>query len=128
MKSKKREILLGRSAEQTKALREAVFARCDGACEVCGRFVDWDTFQLDHRLGRGKEPQSLYNCIGLCADCHHAVTTSDPSAAWWWRRFLSHLEQCGERSSTAEEIAEYMAVAHKAGAKLQLLAVKGSNE
>jgi len=36
-----------------KALRELMWARCGGLCEVSGRPLDFDTFDLHHRRNKG---------------------------------------------------------------------------
>lgn len=42
-----------RARADWKTLREQAFARCHGQCEVSGRLLDFDTFDLHHRRNKG---------------------------------------------------------------------------
>lgn len=108
----------------TKKLRLAVWERSEGYCEnpACGRRIRWETFDLDHYVGRARAPQSPENTWALCwalsADeserglvgCHRLKHAGKPSRLHWHRVFLLHLEQHGfGRSETAKAIRDELA-------------------
>lgn len=98
----------------TKRLRRTVFARADGACECCGRWITEDSGHLDHFFGRAKVPEAVSNCWALCLTCDVAKTANEPTAAFWLVAFIAHALN---HNFTAE--------AELAGAKLQTLQAKG---
>jgi hypothetical protein len=98
----------------TKRVRAAVFARADGACEACGKFVSPETGHLDHFFGRAKAVESLENCWALCVPCDDAKTRNAPTAAIWLAAFINHADRYG-----------YTAAIERAFAKLQVLQAKG---
>lgn len=97
-----------------KQLRGDVFARADGACEGCGRFITEESGRLDHFFGRAKVEEALPNCWALCLTCDVAKTANEPTAAFWLVAFVAHAVD-----------HEYLAEAELAGAKLQTLHAKG---
>lgn len=82
-----------RHAEETKAIRAALFDRSVGkGCENCGkRFA---LLEMDHMLGgsgRRRQRQSVETCWAICQECHRNRTINVPSREFWrhrMRRFL----------------------------------------
>ena len=64
--------------ERTAFIREAVFARSGGKCELCGTELGaaWD---MHHTLGGGlrRVRQAISNCVATCFDCHRAIHRND---------------------------------------------------
>lgn len=105
--------------DEARRIREAVFARAGGRCEM--RYVDGDRCalrptEMDHFFGRGKTRQTVENCWALCGADHRAKTLNTPSAEFWLRSFKTHAEMHGyaTEASRAEREAEWRA-AKKAG-------------
>lgn len=96
----------------TKLLRLAVWERSEGRCEnpACGKRVTWDSFDLDHYVGRARAPQSPENTWALCQACHELKHAAKPGRLHWHRVFLLHSEQHGFGSSeTARSIRDELA-------------------
>lgn len=75
-------IALWPKGEAIKAIREQVFLRCNSSCELCGRWVDRTTGEMDEKHARGKLANdgtygeySLKNSRFLCKPCHREATT-----------------------------------------------------
>lgn len=99
--------------EETVLVRVLVMARADGRCESCGASAV--PLELDHQHGRGKAPQSRFNCRALCLHCHREKTLSRPSAAHWLEDFIQHAERHG-----------YTAEAKRARARLAFVEARGT--
>ena len=98
----------------TKRVRAAVFARADGACEGCGKFISPETGHLDHFFGRAKAEETVANCWALCVECDEAKTNNRPTAGYWLRRFIVHSDRLG-----------HLEARERAYAKLTVLQAKG---
>jgi 5-methylcytosine-specific restriction endonuclease McrA len=68
--------------EAVKNLREQIFVRCNNSCELCGRWLDRTTGEMDEKHARGKLANdgtygeySLENSRFLCKPCHRKETT-----------------------------------------------------
>ena len=52
-------------------LRDIVYLRCLGHCEICEKWMAYDEMALHHDKTKGAGgDDSLENCIGICAFCH----------------------------------------------------------
>ena len=81
---------------ETAAIREAVFKRARGFCEVpgCGNiFTTFDPGELDHFHGRIRVKQSVESCWAICRADHRAKTDSRPSRAFWLEKFIQHCDR-----------------------------------
>lgn len=98
----------------TPKLRETVWKRSEGRCEnpACGRQVSWNSFHLDHFLGRGKAAQLPENTWALCGgvrgftepeSCHVRKHAGDPSRLYWLEQFL---EFAGRRFAGSPTVAK----------------------
>jgi hypothetical protein len=59
--------------EETARIREAVFQRAGGKCELCPWIPPRDATELHHMeggAGRRREKQAISNCVALCFGCH----------------------------------------------------------
>lgn len=109
----RREMKRAMKAEETRVIREAVFARAEGKCEHCG----WrESLQLDHFFGRGKVPQCIQNCIALCLRCHRDKTNNVPSAAFWLEEFIGHADSYGYSAEAARARNRLQFVETRSGA------------
>lgn len=72
------------------AVREAVFSRARGGCELpgCGK----NAVHLDHFFGRAKAPEEVEFCWALCLDHDEAKTRSRGGAQFWNSAFIRHCE------------------------------------
>lgn len=66
--------------EETASIREAVFARAEGICELCECAGADD---LHHAFGRVRQRQSVANTLAACRGCHRALTNNVGGAAHW---------------------------------------------
>lgn len=62
---------------ETSDIRQEVFARAGGLCEMCKGAGPTD---LQHCLGRIKRPQAVNNCLALCRLCHREATKKTQDA------------------------------------------------
>lgn len=99
----------------TKRLRREVWARSEGRCECpCRKRITWETFELDHFVGRARAPQTPENTWALHSDCHRLKHAGEPTRRFWLRLFLEHLEAHGfgqapaARKVEAELLADQM--------------------
>ena len=99
--------------EETRRIRQAVWARSLDRCEVCGAWLGAHGGELDHHQSR-RVPQAVSNTWRLCTPCHRLRTDNAPSAAHWCRIIIEFCERYG-----------YTIEAERAGARLQSLAAKG---
>lgn len=60
---------------ETAAIREALFERSRGHCEMCGD----EGSDMHHALSR-RVPQDISNVLFLCRQCHRDITNNRPSA------------------------------------------------
>jgi len=62
--------------------RAALWERCDGLCEVSGRPLDYETFDMHHRRNKGMggtsrpNTDALYNLLALDPEIHNGGPTS----------------------------------------------------
>jgi hypothetical protein len=90
--------------EETAAIREAVFARAGGRCEMhdqtglrCGLPAE----EMDHFFGRGRAKQTVQNCWALCCGDHRNKTLNRPGGAYWFERFAEHARRHGYLAEAA---------------------------
>ena len=58
-------------AEAVLGIRNRIFDRSEGNCELCAVPVTWDTGHMHEKLPRGKGGEiSLENSIFICSNCH----------------------------------------------------------
>lgn len=84
-----------RKNEETASIRQAVFLRADGRCELCKTRAPAD---LHHAFGRVQVRQSVSNTLALCRTCHRLLTDATPSASYWWSLQAEHFERHGYSS------------------------------
>jgi hypothetical protein len=100
--------------EETAAIREAVFARAMGLCEMrCGAVA----MELHHAFGRVRVKQSERNCLALCRWCHHAITENNPDAETCWERVAVAFCRLGftEEAARAERESSWRTAKKAAG-------------
>lgn len=103
----------------TSEIRRAVFARANWQCEARPFAVEGmrcleRAEHLDHFFSRGRVPQSVENCWGLCSRCHLAKTDNRPGADFWLHAFIRHCERYG-----------YAAEAERARSRLAFVDARG---
>lgn len=55
-----------------------------GKCEVCERYITWDSMEQHERIFKGKGGSvSLENCVALCHDCHQGRPDSAHGNRRW---------------------------------------------
>lgn len=80
-------------AHAVGAIRAQVFDRATGdslageelsECEICGRIIRWDTFEMNERIPKGSGGEvSLENCEALCYACHQGRPDSAHGDRRW---------------------------------------------
>lgn len=97
-KTSKREA----AALKRTAIRDFVFARAEGRCEVRGDH--WHCHkpatELDHFFGRARA-ESVETCWAICATDHRNKTNNSPSAEGWLETFAVHCDRYGYREEAA---------------------------
>jgi hypothetical protein len=106
-RARQRQLKASKTSE-TRSVRDAVFARAKGTCELLdakgGRCTLMAT-DLVHCFGRGKGrlQQSERTCIAGCKSCHRVdLTLNRPGGAEVWMRVGATLEGLGFRFEASE--------------------------
>ena len=69
-------IALMTKAEAVPSIRRRILERAENddgiaECERCGRYITWDSFEMNEKLLKSLGGEvSLENCEALCQDCH----------------------------------------------------------
>jgi hypothetical protein len=70
-------------------LRDALYVRCNGRCEVSGLPLDYDTFDAHHRRNKGMggtsrpDTDSMANLLALDPDVHNGGSASVHGRRAW---------------------------------------------
>lgn len=85
-----KRIARGKKKEETASIRQTVFLRADGRCEICKTRAP---AELHHAFGRVQVQQAVSNTLALCRACHRLLTVATPSASYWWLLQAEHFER-----------------------------------
>lgn len=67
----------GKRSEFPKKVKDEVFEKNGGLCEICGHRPISDFHHVKNRSQGGRGV--ITNCSGLCHGCHHVVTVNIPA-------------------------------------------------
>ena len=81
--------------------RKAVYRKTEGHCYMCGEFVDFDAFEVDHYIPRSHGgPNTLDNLWCSCHTCNRVKGCTDPEVFFPQAiRIAKHLARKGENAT-----------------------------